>query len=162
MLNSFYPDRSFQLFDKLLEQPGCLCRIVTPHPEKVYQRLDRYQDYTGRAFYYWHEGQGLFRTDIPSIYAPNTGNFIKALHHISMSIHFGMYLFVDVGNALQSPLAIKLLVQIIRKQSEHEKLLVFAGNEIELPEQLSDYFTVLKHKVAAKNSTATNTALLAG
>ena len=149
------------MFDKLVDQPGCLCRIETPHPEQIYKRLSRYQDYTGKAFYYWHEGQGLFRTDIPNIYAPNTGDFVKALHHISMSIHFGMYLFVDVGNALQSPLVIKLLEQIIRKQSEHKKLLIFAGNDIELPEKISNYFTVIKHKVAAKNRPATNTTLLA-
>jgi hypothetical protein len=79
-----------------------------------------------------------------------------------MSIHFGMYLFVDIGNGLQSPLVIKLLEQIIRKQSEHEKLLMFAGNDIELPEKISNYFTVIKHKVAAKNRpAATTTTLLA-
>lgn len=152
MLNSLYPDKSFNMFDRLLNQPRCLCKIETPIPEKIYQKLESYQDYTGKAFYYWHEGQGLFRTDIPNIYAPNTGNFIKALHHISMSIHFGMYLFVDIGNALQSPLAIKLLEQIIRKQSEHDKLVIFAGSEIELPEQISSYFTVINHKVAAKKT----------
>jgi len=161
MLNSFYPDKTFDMFDKLLEQPGCLCRIETPNPEKIYKRLDRYQDYTGRAFYYWKEGQGLFRTDIPNIYAPNTGSFVKALNHISMSIHFGIYLFVDIGNTLQSPLVIQILEQIISKQSEQEKLLIFAGNEIELPEQLRKYFTVIKHKVADKHSSATKQSLLA-
>ncbi|MFT5520221.1 MAG: protein-tyrosine-phosphatase [Enterobacterales bacterium] len=78
-----------------------------------------------------------------------------------MSIHFGMYLFVDVGNTLQSPLAIKILEHIVSKQSEHEKLLIFSGNEIKLPKQMSSNFTAIKHKVAAENSTATNTSLLA-
>jgi hypothetical protein len=161
VVNSFYPDKTFYIFDKLVDESGCLCKIETTNPEKIYQRLDHYQDYTGRAFYYWHEGEGLFRNDIPNIYAPNTGNFVKALHHISLSIHFGIYLFVDVGNALQSPLVIKMLEQIVRKQSEHEKLLIFAGKEIELPEQMSSYFTVINHKVATKNATATNPKLLA-
>jgi len=142
------------MFDKLLEQPGCLCKIETTTPEKIYQRLDRYQDYTGKAFYFWKEGQGLYRTDIPNIFAPNTASFENALRHISLSIHFGMYLFIDVGNALQSPLVVKLLEKIIRNQSENDRLLIFAGTEIELPDQLSNYITLIKHKVADKRNTS--------
>jgi len=77
-MTSFYPDKAFYMFDKLLEHPGCLFQIETPQPDKIYSRLNRYQDYTGRAFYHWKKGKGLYRTDIPHIFAPHTTDMNSA------------------------------------------------------------------------------------
>ena len=160
MLNTFYPDKTFHLFDKILDQPGCLCKIETANPESLYQRLARYQDYTGKAFYFWKEGQGLYRADIPNIFAPNTGSLIRALHHISLSMHFGMYLFVDVGNALKSPIAVQMLEQLVRKQDNQNKLLIFAGGDMHIPEKLDSYFTTIRHKVASNAVNSSDSLLV--
>jgi len=153
-MNSLYPDKAFYMFDKLLEHPGSLFKISTPQPQKIYDRLDRYQDYTGRAFYFWKNGRGLYRTDIPNIYAPHTGNLVKALQHISFSIHFGMYLFTDVNNALHAPMVMKTIVELANKQSEQKKLLIFAGEDIDIPEQIDCHFTSIRHKIPAAKTTA--------
>ncbi len=150
-MESFYPDKAFHMFDRLIKQPGCLYQIDTPQPERIYSRLDRYQDFTGRAFYYWHSGQGLYRTDIPNIYAPNTGNFINAIQHIYLSIHFGIYLFTDVGRALHDPLAIKIIEQMQSKNNSQKKVLIFAEQELELPTHIESYFTSIRHKVGKSN-----------
>ena len=151
-MDSFYPDKAFHIFDKLIKQPGCLYQIDTPQPERIYSRLDRYQDFTGRAFYYWNRGQGLYRTDIPNIYAPNTGSFINAIQHIYLSIHFGIYLFTDIGRALHDPVVIKIIEHMQIKNNSQKKVLIFAGQELELPTHIESYFTSIRHKVANSNS----------
>lgn len=151
-MDSFYPDKAFHIFDKLIKQPGCLYQIDTSQPEQIYSRLDRYQDFTGRAFYYWNKGQGLYRTDIPNIYAPNTDSFINAIQHIYLSIHFGIYLFTDIGRALHDPLVIKIIEHMQIKNNSQKKVLIFAEQELELPTHIESYFTSIRHKVANSNS----------
>ena len=155
-----HPDKTFHIFDRLLSQPGSLCKIESDQPKVIYQKLSRYQDTTGKALYFWREGVGLHRIDIPNIYAPNTKSFIKALHHVSLSIHFGIYLFANIKNALHDPQAIKLIEQIANnqvgelnrssQQRGSNKLLIFVGNDLDIPEQLEEYFTVIRHRAARK------------
>lgn len=135
------------MFDKLIEQTSCLYKLNTPQPEEIYQRLDRYQDYTGKASYFWKNGQGLYRADLPNIYTPYTGNLVSALVHISHSIHFGIYLFTDVGNALQAPKAMKILADIADKSNHHQKIILFAGQDLDIPYFLEKKFTVIEHKL---------------
>lgn len=142
------------MFDKLLEQPGCLCKINTPQPEKIFNRLDRYQDYTGKAFYNWTKGKGLYRTDIPNICAPNTANFINAIQHISLSIHFGIYLFTDVDKALHEPNVVNAIERIINNNHNQKKLLIFAGEKLDIPSQIDQHFTTVRHKLADEKSSA--------
>jgi len=142
-----YPDKAFYMFDKLIEDDGCLFHLITSEPEKLFQRLSTYQNYTGKAFYYWNKGRGLYRTDIPNIYAPHTGNILNALQHISISLHFGIYLFSDVESALENPIAQKIMIDIIQKSKIQKKILLFAGQSVQIPIELEDDFTVIKHNV---------------
>ena len=145
-MKSFYPDKAFHLFDKLLEQPQCLFQLNTENPDSIYQRLSRYNHYTGKAFYSWNKDQGLYRADIPNIFVPNTMNIMKALKHISISIHFGIYLFTDYGNALNAPIAVDLIKEISENNNQQKKLLIFADHDVDLPHELSEYFTTIKRK----------------
>ncbi len=136
------------MFDRLIEDEGCLFHMSTNEPEKLFQRLTTYQNYTGRAFYYWNKGRGLYRTDIPNIYAPHTGNILNALQHISISLHFGIYLFTNTEDDLENPIAQKIMRGIINKSEQQKKILIFAGQNLTIPINLESDFTIIRHNVA--------------
>ena len=152
-MNRFYPDNAFHMFDRLVEQPYCLFQINTPHPEKIYQRLVRYQDFSSRAIYAWKSGQGLYRTNLPDIFAPNTGNLINALLHATLSNHFGLYLFTDIGKALHSPRAIEIINSLTSKNFSHKKVLIFAEKSPDIPPQITQHFISIGHIISYLENT---------
>ena len=135
-MNYYYPDKAYHFFDKLISRSACIYKIETPVPEKIYTRLDNYHNYTGKAFYSWKKEQGLYRTEYPHIYAPRTDTFVNALHHISLSIHFGIYLFSNFGDALQTPRAIDLITNLVMKSKEQKRLVIFAGRDLDIPKEV--------------------------
>lgn len=144
-MSILYPDKVFYLFDKLIENPGCLYKMETSNPGSLYTRLNNYRDITGKAVYHWQKDQGLRRSDIPNIYAPRTENLTKALQHISLSIHFGIYLFTDIDKGLYSPKAMELIQELVKKQ-ESQKLLIFADTKLDIPPQIDELFVSIRNK----------------
>lgn len=141
-----YPDNICYMFDKLIEHTNCLYKLNTSQSENIFKHLDQYQTYTGKASYFWKSGQGLYRIDLPNIYAPHTESLQSALEHISRSIHFGIYLFTDVGDALLSPRTMKILVDLADNNNQYQKVILFAGQDLKIPYFLDKKFTLAEHK----------------
>jgi len=66
---------------------------------------------------------------------------------VALSIHFGIYLFTDIGKTLHSPLALKIIDNLTNNNSGQKKLIIFAEEGIDIPQQISHFFKTIHHRV---------------
>ncbi len=102
--------------------------------------LLRYNDFTSRACYRWVAGSGLTRIDMPHITVPNTGSFEQALQHLISRPHFAIYLFEDLRDEFKVVSTWQLLRRLVADRSPQRKLLIFAGQGLQVPDHMKDIF----------------------
>jgi len=148
----YYPDKSFHLFDRMVEQNQHFYYIQTTQAETLAQRLATYQEYTGRVTYQWHDESGLRRYDIPHIVIPRTQNLLNAISHISQNNHFGIHLFTGFGDALQKPMALNVLDAYLNTHHNDRKILIFADPNPSIPREMNGAFQELRDGSIMDNS----------
>lgn len=100
-----------------------------------------YHQFTSRACYHWFPGSGgLYRIDMTHIIVPNTATLDSALKHLCARPHFAIYLFEGVRDEFKVVSTWPLLRQLVANQSSQRKLLMFAGEGLNVPEHMRGLF----------------------
>jgi len=102
--------------------------------------LLRYNDFTSRACYHWVAGAGLTRIDMPHITVPNTAGFEQALQHLINRPHFAIYLFENLHDEFNVTSTWQLLRRLVADRSPQRKLLIFAGQGLQIADHMKGLF----------------------
>lgn len=137
----------FGMVECLLDRPEKLFAIETIEPQLILQRLANYHAVTMNRVFFWQQEKGLYRPELPNSPAPHSKDLEQALMHVSTSIHFGIYAFTGVNQALRNPKVISLLKKIDQKSYPNKQVLLFIDEQLELPDVVNDCFTNITHKV---------------
>lgn len=125
------------MFERILGAPGQLLALEGPDSKTLIDQFRTLVRHSGQAVYLWDADVGLSSLREAQARVPGSQRLGQALRFVQQSIHFGVYLFLD----LPMPLAasdMALLRQFGKGQSEQLRRVVLVDPSPRLLEGLDD------------------------
>jgi len=132
-------------FDRVLASKRNLIAIETAEVAQVIEQFRQLARRSGQSVYQWQEEAGIVSMRESEVRVPGSKRMTDALRYILQSMHFGIYLFTDVGSQLRPPNT-GLLRQIGRIHVGNERKVVFIGKSFEIPDSLDDLVERVTHE----------------
>lgn len=124
------------LFDRVLASKQSLVVLEADDPAAVLEQFRTFARRSGQSVYSWQDEVGIYSLRDADMRVPGSKRMADALRYILQSMHFGIYLFVDVGQYLRPPNT-GILRQIGKVVGGNRKV-VFVGYSKPLPESLDE------------------------
>ena len=140
-------DPALQRIDKLTEQAYSLVYFETLRSAQVTDMFKSLSFATSKAIYHWTQDNGLYRMDASHIMIPRSQSPRHLLELINATPHFGIYLLSNFEEALKDQQLVDLLKKIIARYSSNPKMIIFMGNEIDIPADLRPSVAHIRHTV---------------
>lgn len=132
------------LFDRIVASERNLIGIETRRADEVLEQFRRFAVRASRAVYLWEDGIGLVSLREDGVAVPGTTRLIDALRHIQTTLHFGVYLFRALPEALRFTSMRGQCMAALRQfahgrgQGPHTRKLVLLDIRVGLGEGLDD------------------------
>lgn len=124
-----------KLFEAMLAADKNLVALHTSNAPLAMTQLRQLAMRSGQSIYQWEADIGLVSMRDATVRVPSTQRMGDALRHIQRSLHFGVYVFVDVERELQ-PAHGLLLRSISESRGPAARKLVFLGASFKPPTEL--------------------------
>lgn len=131
--------------DQMLDANFRIVSIETYDPERVTDLFTQLSRFSNKAFYLWHDGQGLHRIGASHIKIPRTNDAKELLAHIESSKHFGVYILRDFNKAMENDKNVQSLLKIA--SGDVNKVVVLLSDFIDLPKALKPFTMRSKHQM---------------
>ncbi|THB68081.1 MAG: hypothetical protein D6B27_03390 [Gammaproteobacteria bacterium] len=132
-------------FQKIVNSNYILAAIDSTEGERIRELLLGFSVKMGRALYYWAPDNGLYRLGMNHIRIPRTETPFRALSYIENSNNYGIYLIEDHQMFLNKEAINTELLKIAAKEDRVKRLIIFIGENIEIPQLLSPIFLRIRH-----------------
>lgn len=136
-----------QLFDALMELEDNLIALHTADPQSSIETIRSLAKRSGQAVYEWDAELGLRSLKAEDIHVPGSRRLNDAMRYVLQSMHYGVYIFTGFERHMRPP-AISVIRQISRIRSGAERKVIFVGDRIRLPMQLSGMVAHVMHDSA--------------
>lgn len=151
MLSSIIHQKSVmseEFFEELMDLDGQLIAVHTPDVERAIEQFRQAARRSGKAVYHWVEGSGLESLKASDISVPRTERFMDALNYVVQSMHFGVYLFTEFDRHMRTT-CVNQLRRIARQRRNQQRKVILIGEEIKLPDTLSEMATHIVQRTVA-------------
>ena len=132
-----------QLFEQIVGDEKSVIAIDTPRADEILAQFRQFAVRSGNAIYAWNETEGILSLRGGDLAVPGSTRIADALRYVNASIHFGVYLFVGIGNILRfsptRPQAMAALRQIARgRVGGNARKLVLIDTHVALSDGFDD------------------------
>lgn len=126
------------LFDRVLASKQSLVVLEADEPASVLEQFRTFARRSGQSVYLWQDEIGIVSLRDSDMRVPGSKRMADALRYVLQSMHFGIYLFVDVTQHLRPPNT-GILRQIGKAVGGNQRKIVFVGaTGLALPESLDE------------------------
>jgi hypothetical protein len=129
---------------RVIESDYRMAALETNDPERVVGLFKRLALTTGRATYHWQPESGLYRIGAEHILIPRTRSPDDLLSYVQAARHFGVYVIEGFDNAMGRGSIQRQLLNIVNKDDDVRRLMLFMGDRVRVPEGLHPYTATLR------------------
>ncbi|HET7360205.1 MAG TPA: hypothetical protein VFJ04_08655 [Rhodanobacteraceae bacterium] len=135
------------IFERILGADGPLVVLETDQAEMLIEQFRQLARRNGQTAYLWREGAGLASLREGEVRVPGCLRMGDTLRYVLQSMHFGVYLFADVGVPISSA-NLSLLRQLTRSRSTHVRRVVLLTASPQLADSLGGIALALRRREA--------------
>lgn len=128
-------DAGAEVLERIVTSERNVVLLETGDNAGFIERLRRVARRSGQALYLWRQESGLLSLREGDMAVPGCRRLTDALRFVRRSMHFGIYLFDDVGALLRPPDMV-LLTQIARLGDGPARRVVLMGDAVDRGEAL--------------------------
>ena len=104
-----------QLFDRIVSAERSLIAIETPRAAEVLAQFRHFAVRSGNSIYAWNESDGIASLRESEVSVPGSARLPEALRYIQGSMHYGVYLFHELGAQLRFSPARAQVIGLLRQ-----------------------------------------------
>ncbi len=146
MMASSPPKAGVEIFERILAAPGGLVVLEGGDSSVLLNDFRAIARHTGQAVYLWQPAQGLGSLRDAHARVPGCQRLGNALRYMQQSMHFGVYLLLDLELPL-SAMDATLLRQLARAPSGHVRRVVLLDAPQALVDHLGDAATRISSRL---------------
>lgn len=90
-----------QLFDRIVSAERSLVAIDTPRGAEILAQFRQFALRSGNSIYAWSETEGITSLRDREVSVPGSARLPEALRFVQTSLHFGVYIFHELGAQLR-------------------------------------------------------------
>lgn len=138
-----------RILQRIIESDYPMAAFQTSEPERVLGTFKRLTMTTGQAIYHWQPDNGLYRLGAEHILIPRTRAPSDVLSYIAAARHYGVYLMEGFETALTRVSVQRQIQQITASDDGIRRLMLFMGDQINLPESLRPEAAIVRQNATA-------------
>lgn len=123
-------------FALILKSRFPLVEVDTNEEVRLMKMIERTANLEGWPLFVWSIADGIRRVPRPDVIS-QTYEFRDALRHIDKTSQNGIYVMLDAQPYLVDPVNVRLIKEIAQEYYKTARTLVFVGNGVKLPPDLS-------------------------
>jgi hypothetical protein len=104
-----------QLFERIVAADRNLVAIDTPRPDEILAQFRHFAVRSGNSIYAWSDSDGITSLRESEVSVPGSARLPEALRHVQGSLHFGVYLFVRLAEAIRFSPARAQVLALLRQ-----------------------------------------------
>jgi len=129
------PRTGIDTLERILAAPGALVALQARDSDALLAQFGTHARHSGQSIYVWQPETGLANLREVDVPMPGSQRFGNALRYIQQSLHFGIYLLMDVPLPLAAGDA-TLLRRLAREPAGHVRRIVLLDAAPELLDSL--------------------------
>lgn len=140
------PGLAARLFDEVLASSLNVVTLYTRNGHEILEQLRVFTRRSAQSVYWYSAEVGLCSMRQDDIVVPGSKRLIDAIKHVSSTAHFGLYVFSDIGDRLNSPLIAQLRTFSRQRSGSIERRILMLEQKLDIPASLGEHCHHLLHQ----------------
>ncbi|MEM9102875.1 MAG: hypothetical protein AAGB12_11195 [Pseudomonadota bacterium] len=143
---------TYHMLSEMVDSKHSLFYINTDATHTLASKLLEFQKEKDIASYRWQRGYGIWRNDLPGVYAPGSTTFCKALQFVANTPYLGIFLFENVGSDIIDTAIDPFIQRLAHITDDTRRICLITGIDLKIPEDYAPLFR--EHRYQALDQSA--------
>jgi len=140
------PGLASRLFDEVLASSLNVVTLYTRSGAEILDQLRVFTRRSAQSAYWYRADLGLCSMRQDDIVVPGSKRLTDAIKHVGSTAHFGLYVFIDIGEKLTSPLIAQLRTFSRQRAGGVERRILMLEQKLDIPASLGEHCHHLLHQ----------------